>query len=100
MSRYIKSNGDWHHIKNYYLKQNNSWVSITEEQFAQIFIPQTFSYSGEVEPIGILEIGGIDVVEATSCSYTAILNSTHNVTSAATWTLEYDGEEPAIINSA
>ena len=96
--RYIKSNDEWHKIKNYYLKQNDGWISITEEQFAEIYKPMVYSYSGEVEPVGTLEIRGLDNVEAINCSFTAVHNSNEDVTSACTWSI-IEGSEDATINN-
>lgn len=97
MNRYIKSNGNWHEISHYYLKQNGEWVSITEQQFVDIYKPLTSSYGGFIEDTHHLSVNGLSSITGETCELSAMYDNI-DVTSACTWAIISGGDD-ATINS-
>lgn len=91
MGYWIKIGGNWKEVETCFKKDSNAWIIIDASSFTQYLNTNLSFFAGEIVGQHTLSIMGQDTISGESCSFVAVYDNTHDVTSAATWTIVSGG---------
>lgn len=91
MGNFLKVGSEWIPTAVIYVKENNSWVKYSQEDFETYVSAHTLSFGGYLDVTHTLNIIGIQSFTGETYTFEALYDGRTSVTSACTWSVVSGG---------